>query len=83
MSWHGMYNADRRSQEFMDGVHSLLRAAEANKHDGFTCCPCAICKNTMEYPNSKLFIHTCSSRFHAKLYLLNEAWKNRSCNGRR
>ena len=38
-----MYNADPRSQEFMDGVHSLLRAAEANKRDGFMCCPCAVC----------------------------------------
>ena len=48
-----MYNADRRSQEFIDGVHSLLRAAEANKRDGFMCCPCAICKNTVEYPCSR------------------------------
>jgi len=59
-----MYNADRRSQEFMDGVHSLLRAAEANKRDGFMCCPCAVCKNTMEYANSKtLHSHLFKSGF--------------------
>ena len=34
-----MYNADRRSQEFIQGVHSFLRVAEGNKHDGFMCCP--------------------------------------------
>ena len=60
MSQHWMYNADRRSQEFIDGVHSLLRAAEANKRDGFMCCPCAICKNTVEYP--------CSRTLHSHLF---------------
>ena len=54
-----MYNADRRSQEFIDGVHSLLRAAEANKRDGFMCCPCAICKNLKEMLAQGVFIHTC------------------------
>jgi hypothetical protein len=55
-----MYNADRRSQEFIDGVHSMLRAAEANKRDGFMCCPCAICKNMVEYP--------CSRTLHSHLF---------------
>ena len=50
-SW--MYNADRRSQEFIEGVHSFLRVAEANKCDGFMCFPCAICKNLKEYASSK------------------------------
>ena len=64
MSRHWMYNADRRSQEFMDGVHSLLHAAEANKHNGFMCCPCAVCKNTMEYANLKtLYSHLFKSGF--------------------
>ena len=48
-----MYIADCRSQEFIDGVHSLLRVAEANKRDGLMCCPCAICKNTVEYASSR------------------------------
>ena len=60
MSRHWMYNADHRSQEFTDGVHSLLRAAEANKRDGFMCCPCAICKKTVEYP--------CSKTLHSHLF---------------
>ena len=48
-----MYNADRRSQEFIEGVHSFLRVAEANKCDGCMCCPCAICKNLKEYASSR------------------------------
>ena len=64
MSRHWMYNADRHSQEFMDDVHSLLRAAEVNKRDGFMCCPCVVCKNTMEYANSKtLHSHLFKSGF--------------------
>ncbi|MCW2477495.1 hypothetical protein J5067_23170, partial [Candidatus Symbiopectobacterium sp. NZEC151] len=32
--------ADRRSKEFIDGVHYFLRVAEANRKRGFICCPC-------------------------------------------
>ena len=48
-----MYNADRRSQEFIEGVHSFLHVAEANKRDGFMCCPCVIYKNLKEYTSSR------------------------------
>nr|ABA96763.1 transposon protein, putative, CACTA, En/Spm sub-class [Oryza sativa Japonica Group] len=41
--------ADRRSEEFIDGVHYFLRVAEANKQKGFICCPCNKCKNQKEY----------------------------------
>ena len=59
-----MYNADRRSQEFIEGVHSFLRVAEANKHDGFMCYPCAICKNLKEYASSRsLHSHLLKSGF--------------------
>ena len=59
-----MYNADRRSQEFIEGVHSFLRVAEANKCDGFMCCPCAICKNLKEYASSRsLHSHLLKSDF--------------------
>ena len=59
-----MYNADRRSQEFIEGVHSFLRVAEANKRDGFMCCPCAICKNLKEYASSRsLHSHLLKSGF--------------------
>ena len=49
MRRHWMYNADHRSQEFIEGVHSFLCVAEENKRDGFMCYPCAICKNLKEY----------------------------------
>jgi len=48
-----MYNADRRSEEFINGVHYFLSVAEANERDGFMCCPCAMCKNLTEYSNSR------------------------------
>jgi hypothetical protein len=32
-----MYNADRHSKEFIDGLHYFLDVAEANKHNGFMC----------------------------------------------
>ena len=64
MSRDWMCSADRRSQEFIDGVHSLLCVAEANKRDGFMCCPCAICKNTVEYASSRtLHSHLFKSGF--------------------
>ena len=79
-----MYNADRRSQEFMDDVHSLLRAIEANKHDGFMCCPCAICKNLKSgFMLKESSFTLVEVGFHAKLYLLDEARRNRGCNERR
>nr|AAP52064.2 transposon protein, putative, CACTA, En/Spm sub-class [Oryza sativa Japonica Group] len=41
--------ADRRSKEFIDGVHYFLRVAKANRQRGFICCPCNKCKNQKEY----------------------------------
>jgi hypothetical protein len=64
MTRHWMYNADRRSKEFIDGVHYFLRVAEANKRDGFMCCPCALCKNLKEYSSSRsLHSHLLKSGF--------------------
>jgi hypothetical protein len=57
MERHWMYNADRRYQEFIDGVHYFLSVAEANKRDGFMRCPCAECKNSREYASSRI-IHS-------------------------
>jgi len=48
-----MYNADRRSKEFIDGVHYFLRVAKENKQGGFICCPCALCQNLKEYSSSR------------------------------
>jgi hypothetical protein len=48
-----MYNANRRSKEFIDGVHYFLRVVEENKRDGFIRCPCALCQNLKEYSSSR------------------------------
>ena len=49
MTRHWMYNADRSSKEFIDGVYYFLRVAEENNRDGFICCSCALCQNLKEY----------------------------------
>ena len=48
-----MYD-DRRSPEFINGLNSFLGVAEANKRNGFMCCPCGVCKNTKDYSSSKM-----------------------------
>nr|ABA98354.1 transposon protein, putative, CACTA, En/Spm sub-class [Oryza sativa Japonica Group] len=56
--------ADRRSKEFIDGVHDFLRVAEANRHKGFICCPCNKCKNQKEYSASRtIHFHLFESGF--------------------
>ena len=45
MNRQWMYNADRRSPEFMRGVHDFLNVAKENMSNGFICCPCVLCKN--------------------------------------
>jgi hypothetical protein len=57
MSRAWMY-ADRRSGDFIKGVHSFLNVTEATKRNGFMCCPCGICRNEKDYPSTKtLHIH--------------------------
>ena len=57
MSRQWMYG-DRRCPEFINGLHNFLDVAEANKRNGFMCCPCSVCKNTKDYSSSKtLHIH--------------------------
>ena len=47
-------NGDRRSRQFIDGLHEFLNAAETHKpSSGFICCPCKDCKNGKEYSSSK------------------------------
>ena len=59
-----MYD-DRCSPEFINGVHTFLRAAEANKRaDGFMPCPCAGCKNGRNYSMSRtIHVHLFESGF--------------------
>ena len=49
-----MYNADRRSKEFIDGLHYFLSVAEANKQNSFMCYPCVHCNNNKDYSSSRI-----------------------------
>ena len=54
MSRQWMYMADRRSKEFIDGVHEFfIEAAEKHKYGGFVRCPCKFCKNEKDYSSSR------------------------------
>ena len=49
-----MYNADRHSNKFIEGLHYFLSVAEANKQNGFMCCPCVHCNNNKDYSSSRI-----------------------------
>ena len=49
-----MYTTDWRSYEFIKGLHYFLAVAEANKQNGFMCCPCVNCKNNKDYSSSRV-----------------------------
>ena len=58
-----MYD-DRLSPGFLNGMHDFLNVAEANKQNGFMCCPCLDCKNDRNYSNSKtLHVHLLEKGF--------------------
>ncbi len=59
-----MYD-DRCSPQFIEGVHTFLLAAEANKRvDGFMPCPCAGSKNGHNYSTSRtIHVHLFESGF--------------------
>ena len=52
MNRQWMY-VDRRLPAFTTGLQKFIDVAKANTRDGFMCCPCVKCKNTMDYSNSK------------------------------
>ena len=53
-----MYDTDRHSSEYMQGVRSFLNVAEANTRNGFMCCPFRNFRNEKDYSSSKtLHIH--------------------------
>ena len=56
MNRQWMYG-DRHTSEYIKGVHNFLKVAEANKQNGFMCCPCPICGNTKSYSDRKI-LHT-------------------------
>ena len=61
MNRQWMYNADRRSMEFINGVHEFIDVAKKHKHGGFFRCPCQLCKNEKDYSSTRT-IH--SHLFH-------------------
>ena len=50
MRW--MYG-ERRSSEFIAGLHKFLDVAEANKVNNFMPCPCDKCRNVREYSDPR------------------------------
>ena len=53
MNRQWMYG-DRHTSEYIKGVHDFLEVAEANKQNGFMCCPCPTCGNTKSYSDRKI-----------------------------
>ena len=51
-----MYGS-RHTSEYIKSVHDFLEVAEANKQNGFMCCPCPICGNMKSYSDRKI-LHT-------------------------
>jgi len=47
-----LYNADRRSKEFINGVQAFMNGAKSHKPKGFICCPCFDCKNQKEHSST-------------------------------
>ena len=65
-----MYLADRRSKEFMDGVHEFIEAVEKYKYGGFVHCPCKFCKNERGYSSSRtIHSHLFNSSFMPNYYV--------------
>src|SRR4051812_16631353 len=56
MNRQWMYG-DRHTSEYIKGVHNFLEVAEANKKNGFMCCPCPTCGNMKSYSDRKI-LHT-------------------------
>ena len=54
MNRQWMYNMNRRSPEFIRGVHEFINVAKANMRNGFMCCPCVLCKNEKDYSCSRI-----------------------------
>ena len=65
-----MYMTDRRSMEFIDGVHEFIKVAEKNKYYGFVRYPCKNCKNEKDYSSSRtIHSHLFSSGFMPNYYV--------------
>ena len=70
MSRQWMYMTDRRSMEFIDGVHEFIKVAENHKYGGFVRCPCKNCKNEKDYSSSRtIHSHLFNSGFMPNYYV--------------
>ena len=64
-----MYTTDRRSMEFIDGVHEFIKVAENHKYGGFVRCLCKNCKNKKDYLSLRtIHSHLISSGFMPNYY---------------
>ena len=62
--------ADRRSKEFIDGVHEFIEVAEKHKYGGFIHCPCKFCMNEKDYSSSRIIhSHLFNSGFMPNYYV--------------
>ena len=62
--------ANRRSKEFMDGMHEFIETAEKHKYGGFVRCPCKFCKNERDYLSSRtIHSHLFNSGFMQNYYV--------------
>ena len=65
-----MYMTDRRSKEFIDGVHEFIEVAEKHKYSGFVRCPCKFCKNEKDYSSLRtIHSHLFNSGFMRNYYV--------------
>ena len=64
-----MYMADRHSEEFMDGVHEFIEAAEKHKYYGFVRCSYKFCKNEKDYSSRTIHSHLFNSGFMPNYYV--------------
>ena len=70
MSRQWMYMVDRRSKEFIDGVHEFTEAAEKHKYGSFVRYPCKFCKNENDYSSSRtIHSHLFNSDFMPNYYI--------------
>ena len=76
MSRQWMYNANRCSMEFIDGVHELKEAAKKHKYGGFIHCPCKFCKNEKDYSSWRIIhSHLLNSGFIPNYYVWTKHWE--------
>ena len=57
-----MVYGDRHTSEYLKGVHIFLQVAEANKQNGFMCCPCSKYGIRILTLTGKSFTPTCFTR---------------------